>query len=192
MEDREIIALYWARNDRAIAASGEKYGGYCFTVAQNILGSPEDSEECVNDTWLSAWNAMPPHRPNVLRLFFARLTRAHSFNRYKARTAQKRGGGELAIVLEELSECIAGPETTEDAVLARELGASIRRFVGALPEREASLFLRRYFYTEPLKVIANRYHMTENYTSVILHRVRNKLKQQLIQEGYFDESNGFV
>ena len=192
MEDREIIALYWARNDRAIAASGEKYGGYCFTVAQNILGSPEDSEECVNDTWLSAWNAMPPHRPNVLRLFFARLTRAHSFNRYKARTAQKRGGGELAIVLEELSECIAGPETTEDAVLARELGASIRRFVGALPEREANLFLRRYFYTEPLKVIANRYHMTENYTSVILHRVRNKLKQQLIQEGYFDESNGFV
>lgn len=188
MEDREIIALYWGRKDEAIARSQEKYGPYCYTIAHNILSEHQDSEECVNDTWLNAWQAMPPHRPEVLKLFFAKITRALSFNRFKADRAQKRGGCETTVVLEELAECIAGEEDPEGELIARELGESVRRFISALPEREANLFLRRYFYTEPVSAIAERYHLSPNYTSVLLKRTRAKLKAQLSKEGYFDES----
>ena len=190
MEDSEIVALYWARQDEAITASSEKYGAYCYAVARNILEKAEDCEECVNDTWLHAWNAMPPHRPNVLRLFFAKLTRSVSFNRYKALSAEKRGGGETEAVLEELSECLADETDVEGEAIARELTATVQRFVDGLPQREADLFLRRYFFTEPIRKIAKRYQITENYTSVILNRVRKKLRQQLVKEGYFDGSKG--
>lgn len=186
MEDREIIALYWGRKDEAITQSQEKYGPYCYAIAHNILSERRDSEECVNDTWLNAWQAMPPHRPDVLKLFFAKITRSLSFNRFKANHAQKRGGGETMAVLEELSECIAGTENPEGELIAQELGESVRRFISALPEREANLFLRRYFYTESVSSIAERYHLSKNYTSVSLKRTRAKLKAQLMKEGYFD------
>ncbi len=184
MEDRQIVMLYWKRDPQAIEQSRQKYGAYCFSVAHNLLASREDAEECVNDTWLNAWNGMPPHRPSVLRMFLAKITRCISFNRFKANTAQKRGSGQLMLALEELSECIADENSVEDSVIAAELGESVRQFVRSLPEREGDVFVRRYFFTESIAEIAQSYGMTNNYTMVMLSRTRNKLKNHLMKEGY--------
>ena len=190
MEDTQIIQLYWSRDPQAITQSKDKYGAYCFCVAHNILDSPEDAEECVNDTWLHAWNGMPPHRPQVLRMFLAKITRRVAFNRVKARLTQKRGGGQLELALEELAECLSQESPVEDQVVARELGESIRRFVRALPRREGDLFVRRYFFTEPVGTIARRYGLSDNYTTVLLSRTRKKLRQHLIKEGFIHEPTG--
>ena len=165
MEDRQIVQLYWDRDQQAIACCKEKYGIYCFSVANHILESREDSEECVNDTWFSAWNRIPPHRPGALRMFLAKITRGLAFNRFKARYAQKRGGGQLPLVLDELGECV-------------------RQFVAQLPARDGDVFLRRYFFTESVKEIAEGYGLTENHVSVVLSRTRKKLKDHLTKEGY--------
>lgn len=187
MEDSRIIALYWQRNPDAIAESNQKYGAYCFRVADNILHSSEDSEECLNDTWLHAWNAMPPQRPARLRMFLAKITRNLSINRINARAAQKRGSGEIPLVLEELAECIAGETDLEADYEAKELGIYISRFVQRLPKRDGNVFVRRYFFTEPVCVIAQRYGLSENNVMVILSRSRKKLKCALIKEGYVHE-----
>lgn len=187
MQDGQIVELYWQKNADAIRETNSKYGAYCFAVADNILHNKEDSEECVNDTWLHAWNAIPPQRPRRLRAFLAKITRNLSFNRFNARTAEKRGGGEIVLVLDELAECIAGESDVEGAFEARELGQSIRSFIRTLPERDGNIFVRRYFFTEPAAAIAKRYGLTENNVMVILSRTRKKLKTQLIKEGYFNE-----
>lgn len=187
MNDSQIIELYWNKNTKAISASMEQYGAYCFSVANGILNDAQDSEECVNDTWLRAWNAIPPTRPNVLKVFLAKITRHLSFDRYKARKSLKRGGGETMLVLEELAECIADESDVEGQVNAKELGRVINQFVASLPERERNLFVRRYFFSEPTKAIAERYGMNENYVNVTLSRVRKRLRIHLSEEGYFDE-----
>ena len=183
MEDSQIVELYWQKNANAISETADKYGMYCFTIADNILHSAEDSEECVNDTWLRAWNAIPPQKPDVLRIFLARITRNLAFNRFNARNAQKRGGGEIALVLDELGECLGGADT-EAAYEAKELRQCIRRFVRSLPEREGNVLVRRYFFAESAADIAKRYGLTENNVMVILSRTRRKLKAHLLKEGY--------
>ncbi|MDE7244399.1 MAG: sigma-70 family RNA polymerase sigma factor [Oscillospiraceae bacterium] len=184
MEDHQIIELYWQKNENAISETAGKYGAYCFTIAQNILHSTEDAEECVNDTWLHAWNAMPPQRPNILRIFLAKITRNLSINRFHAESAEKRGGGEIVLVLDELAECIAGGVDAEAAYESKELEQCIRRFVRALPKRERNMFVRRYFFTEPVAAVAARYGLTENNVQVILSRTRKKLRLVLKKEGY--------
>ena len=187
MDDIKIIELYWQRDPTAIELTNDKYGGYCFAIANNILGCHEDSEECVNDTWLGAWNGMPPHRPNLLRMFLAKLTRSIAFNRYKSGHARRRGGGQIDLVLDELAECLTSESSAEEYALANELGEFIRQFVRELPTREGDIFARRYFFTEPTKTIAARYHISEDNTLVILSRVRKKLRESLIKEGLIDE-----
>lgn len=184
MEDTLIVELYWQKNADAISETANKYGAYCFTIADNILHNAEDSEECVNDTWLHAWNAIPPQKPNVLRMFLAKITRNLSFNRFNAKNAEKRGDGEIAFVLDELSECLAGDVDVEAAYEATELEQCIRHFVRALPERDRNVFVRRYFFTEPASKIAERYGLTTNNITVILSRTRKKLKHELTKEGY--------
>lgn len=184
MEDSQIVELYWQKNTEAISETADKYGAYCFTVADNILHSAEDSEECVNDTWLHAWNAMPPQKPDVLRMFLAKITRNLSFNRFNARNMEKRGGGEIVLVLDELSECLASEADVEATYEATELEQCIRCFVRSLPERDRNVFVRRYFFTEPTSTIAERYGLTANNIAVILSRVRKKLKLELAKEGY--------
>ena len=187
MEDSQIIELYWQRNTDAITKTNSKYGAYCFTIANNILHSKEDSEECVNDTWLRAWNAIPPQKPGKLQIFLAKITRNLSFNRYNARMAEKRGGGEILFVLDELAECLAGESDVENAYQLKELNQCIRLFVRRLPARDGNVFVRRYFFTDPVAAIAKRYGLTENNVMVILSRTRKKLKAHLIKEGYFNE-----
>ena len=187
MEDHQIIELYWARDEQAITVSDAKYGPYCRAVARNILWDERAGEECVSDTWFHAWNGIPPQKPEKLGSFLLKITRNLSLNRLRDGETQKRGGGEAMLALEELAQCIASSENVETALEARELGACIRRFVRNLPEREGNIFVRRYFYTDPLADIAKRYGLTENNVTVILSRTRKKLKDQLVKEGLLDE-----
>lgn len=184
MEDCRILDLYFERSEEAITQTCRKYGGYCYTVADNILHSPQDAEECVNDTWLHAWNAIPPQRPVHLRLFLARITRNLSLNRCAKLTAEKRGGHETALILDELAECLESESDVEDTVLAKELEACIDRFVRSLPKRDGNLFIRRYFFAESIAEIAERFGMTQDHVSVVLCRTRKKLKSCFIKEGY--------
>ena len=188
MEDSWIVDLYWKKNSDAILASEEKYGSYCCAIAENILHNREDAEECVNDTWLHAWNAIPPQRPQSLKLFLARITRNLSFNRWNAQAAEKRGGRETALVLDELAECLQSETDVEGEVLSRELNACVHSFVRGLPARERKVFVLRYFYTEPISQIAEHCSISENNVKVILNRTRKKLHKQLIKEGLSNES----
>lgn len=185
--DAQIIDLYWNRDAQAISASMNRYGSYCFSIADGILNNAQDAEECVNDTWLRAWNAIPPTRPAVLKIFFAKITRHLSFDKYKAGKALKRGGGNIQLVLDELAECIADESDVEGQVDAKELGKVINQFVASLPEREQNLFVRRYFFSEPIKAIADRYGLRENSVYVTLSRIRKRLRSHLSKEGYFNE-----
>lgn len=187
MEDYKIVALYWKKDENAINETSRKYGAYCFAIADNILHNKEDSEECVNDTWLKAWNAMPPQRPTKLQIFLAKITRNLSFNRFNARSAEKRGGGEIILVLDELAECLASETDIASEYEAKELGQCIRSFVRLLSERDGNIFVRRYFFTESISQIARKYGLTENNIMVILSRTRKKLKVHLVKEGFFSE-----
>ena len=185
MEDSQIIALFWQRNEDAIGATDEKYGPYCLSIARNILDIPEDARETVNDTYLGAWNAMPPHKPESLPAFLGKLTRRIAINRYHANRAAKRGGGETALALEELSQCIPAPAGVEDTLAEKELAQLLNRFVRSLPETQRQVFLLRYWYLEPVKVTAKRFGFSESKVKSMLQRTRNKLKRELEKEGIF-------
>ena len=184
MNDSQIIDLYWDRDESAIGETDKKYGPYCFSVARRILTSQEDAEECVSDTWFRAWHSMPPQRPSRLRVFLGKITRNLSFDRYRADTADKRGGGELPLALSELEPCVAGTVSVESHLEQQELEASIGRFLRSLPDRERNVFFRRYFYVESTKDIARQYGLKEGNVLVILSRARTKLRKHLEQEGY--------
>ena len=230
MDDSRIIALYFNRDETAIEETNRKYGAYCYTVANNILSSHEDAEECVNDTWMRTWNSIPPQRPQVLKLFLLRITRNVSLDRLKAVKAKKRGGGETELAIEELSECIPGagdvidemieklnalnrvhlPEAmagesgaervakysvpmacglrynfaakaVDDEVLAA-LAELIRQFVHSLPDLERAIFVRRYFFLDSIKAVADRYGMSEGSVMTRLSRTRKKLRTLLEKE----------
>ena len=145
MKDNEIIDLYWARNEKAIAATKEKYGNYCHTIAFNILHNNEDAEECTNDTYLGAWNSIPPQRPNPLSTYLGKIARNFALNRYKQYTAQKRGLGQVTAVLSELEECVPAETTVEQAVEEKVLVSVIDRFPVCTTENQAY-----YFYPQVL------------------------------------------
>lgn len=184
MTDDKIIESYWRREERAIRESDAKYGRYCLTIANHILYNREDSEECVNDTWLRAWHAIPPVRPTNLKLYFAKITRNLALSRYAANTAKKRGSGEVALILDELSEVLREPDEVESEYMAKELAAAVNSFVHTLPERECNVFVRRYFYSEEIPEIAERYGISARNVTVMLSRTRGKLKQYLEKEGF--------
>jgi len=183
MDDREIVALYWQRDERALRETEARCGAYCRALAERILRDPETARECVNDAYLRAWNAIPPERPNHLRAFLAKLTRNLALDRLRAETAGKRGGGTVEAVLDELGE-IADVGGAEDEVLARELGAAVSRFVRSLPPREGDIFVRRCFFAEDTADIARRCGLRANTVAASLSRTRKKLKAYLMEEGY--------
>lgn len=184
MEDSKIVQLFWARDQEAIAAAAQKYGGYCTAIAMQILGSAEDAEECVNDAYLHAWNAIPPHRPEVLSTFLGKITRNLALNRYKHNHAGKRGGGEAVLVLDELAECLADSGSPEQEVSRRALVDAINAFLGTLPADKRGMFICRYWYFDSVSAIAARYGMSANQVSVTLSRLRAKLHHDLEKEGF--------
>lgn len=184
MEDETILDLYFARNEQAVVETDRKYGAYCFALANGILHNQQDAEETVSDTYLRAWEAIPPRRPGVFKMFLAKITRNLAFTRWRKGTAEKRGGGEMELVLEELEGCIAAPGRVEDRMNGQELAKTIRSFLDTLPAREQDIFLRRYFFVEESAVIARRYGMKPASVLKTLSRTREKLKRYLAKEGY--------
>lgn len=184
MDDAKIVQLYWDRNEQAIPVTADKYGSYCSSIAKNILGNKEDAEECVNDTYMSAWNSMPPHRPSILSVFLGKIVRNLSFNRYKYNTAGKRGGGELPMVLEELSDLVSGKDDVEQAFDQKELTKAIDTFLDSLSPEKRSIFISRYWYTDSVSEIAVRYGMKEGAVSITLNRLRLKLHNYLLERGF--------
>ena len=177
-----IIDLYWAREERAIVESDRKYGRYCLSIARSIVGVEEDAEECVNDTWLRAWNAMPPQRPGVLSAFFAKLTRNLSLDRWRKNRAAKRGGGVVEVALQELEDCLPDRNTPEGRLEAVETARAISAFLRQQPELDRVLFVRRYFHLESLEGLRSRFGLTEGQVKSRLHRTRRRLKKAL-EEG---------
>ena len=184
MLDEQIVALYWSRSEQAIVETGEKYGGYLNRIAYGVLRDTPDAQECVNDTYHSAWNAMPPNRPNRLSAFLGKITRRLSIDRLRRQSAEKRGGGELPLVLDELSGCVSGVDTAEDEVLRQELSSLLDAFLSSLSDTERRVFLRRYWYLDSIAEIAGRFGFTQSKTASMLHRTRGKLREALRKEGY--------
>ena len=184
MEDKDIVQLYFARNEQAIVETSVKYGNYCMSIAMNILNNPEDAEESVNDTYLKTWNSIPPHKPNILSTFLGKIVRNISFNKYKANHAMKRGGNEISAILDEISEIVSNNESVEDEVIANELANAVNDFINTLSELKRHIFIRRYWYSDKISVIAHRCGSSENYIHVELNRIRKQLRNYLIERGY--------
>ena len=184
MDDTKIVQLYWDRNEQAIPATADKYGNYCISIAKNILGNHGDAEECVNDTYMNAWNSIPPHRPSLLSAFLGKIVRNLSFNRYKHNTADKRGGGELPVVLDELSELVSGKDDVEQRIYHKELVQSIDTFLDSLSPEKRSIFVSRYWYTDSISEIAVRHGMKDGAVSMTLNRLRLKLHNYLLERGF--------
>ena len=184
MDDHSIIQLYFDRDELAVEETARKYGSYCYTIANNILSNREDALESVNDTYLDTWNAIPPHRPSSLALFLGKITRRISIDRLRRNNAQKRGGGELALVLDELQQCIPSETDVAQEFEKRYLSQIINEFVKALSEKERKVFLCRYWYMDSIKSIARRFGYSESKVKSMLFRTREKLREALRKEGY--------
>lgn len=182
MEDKQIVALYWERSEQAITETDIKYGAYCRTIAGNILSDEQDMEECVSDTYLRAWNTMPPQRPAILSAFLGKITRNLSLDRFRTRTAQKRGAGQTVLALSELEECIPASASTEEIVELQLLTGIIERFLHALSDEKRRIFLQRYWYLMPVREIAQQNGMSESKITSMLHRTRKELRTCLEKE----------
>ena len=183
MEDEKIVDLYWDRREDAITQSQVKYGRYCHSIAYNILYSDEDSEECVSDTWLRAWGAIPPARPASLKAFLGKITRNLALDRYDAAKAKKRGGGETDTALDELAEVIPDASSQASAIEEIELTEILNDFLATLSPEKRRIFMRRYWYMDPVKDIAEFYGVSESKVKTTLFRCREELKTVLTKEG---------
>ena len=183
MHDEKIVELYWQRSDDAIPETARKFSSYCHIIAYNILNDISDSEECVNDTWLGAWNSMPSNRPSKLAPYLGKITRNLALNIAFAQSRKKRVSKNLTLALDELDECVANDINLEQAVELSELRAAIREFVSSLPEEERRFFLARYWYFESEKEISERMGCTRSKLASKLSRTRKKLKEYLMEEG---------
>lgn len=183
MEDKDIVELYWQRKEDAIPQTAKKYGSYCRTIAYNILADEQDTEECVNDTWLGAWNSMPDNRPSRLAPYLAKLTRWISLSRLRAQNRLKRGGGETSLALDELAETLDGRTDMEKELELRELKTELRRFLTALEETERQVFLARYFFLASIPEIAEKFGYSRSKVTTMLYRTRHRLLNHLKEEG---------
>lgn len=183
MEDSKIIDLFWARSEFAIKETSNKYSRYCHTISYNILSNHEDAEECVNDTYLRAWNAIPPTRPNYFRVFLGKITRNISLDQYKKYMTRKRGLGQIELALSELDECIPTMSNIEEVIDEKELVDIINKYLESLPKEKRIIFVQRYWYLMSMKDIAEQSNESESKIKSILFRIRNELKTILEKEG---------
>lgn len=184
MKDEQIVQLYWQRSEAAISETAARYGSYLAKIAYNILADFEDSSECINDTYLAAWNSMPEHRPQVLSTYLGKITRQLAINLFRKRNSAKRAGSQYALSLADLEDCIADRETPEQVVDAKQLDEAINTFVRGLSEQEQTLFIGRYFYFDSVKRVAEYCGIRESMAKGILYRTRQKLRNYLAKEGF--------
>lgn len=183
LEDSQIVSLYWERNEAAIDHTDKKYGKYLAKIAYNILADREDSRESVNDTYLAAWDSIPPHRPEVLSAYLGKLTRRISIDRFRRKHSQKRGGSEYPLSLQELESCI-GSNTTEQAVELQLLTDAIEQYLRSISQEARNVFIGRYYYLDPVKQIASYCHISESKVKILLYRTRQGLWEHLQKEGF--------
>lgn len=184
MEDSQIVALYWDRDEAAITQTDKKYGKYLAKIAYNILADREDTQESVNDTYLAAWDSMPPHRPNVLSTYLGKLTRRISIDLFRKKTSQKRCCGEYTLSLEELGDCVSGGDSTQEAVTVTLLAQSIEQYLRSVSREARNVFLCRYYYLDSVKQIAATCGFTESKVKLLLYRTRQGLHNHLEKEGF--------
>lgn len=184
MEDKKIVDLYIQRSEQAVTETQSKYGNYCFSIAYQILANNEDAEESVNDTYIDAWNSIPPHKPAILSTFLGKITRRISIDRWRTRNAKKRGRGEMPLVLEELAECIEGNNSIEQELEQKRLSEVINTFVLGLPMMEQKVFLCRYWYMDSIDSICKQFGFSESKVKSMLYRTREKLKLVLEKEDF--------
>jgi len=184
MDDNAIIDLYFARDQQAIQATAQAYSAYCTSIARRILDDQGAAEECVNDAWLKCWQSIPPQRPRSLKSFAGRVVRNLALSALRSENAQKRGGGQVQLALDELSEVVSGADTPEGALDRQAFRAALDGFLASLPERNRNLFLRRYWYLDSVEALAKRFSMSRTQVTTTLHRLRQKLRVHLQQEGY--------
>lgn len=182
LRDEQIIELYWARDQRAIAETERSYGALCRGLARRILRSAEDAEECVNDGYLRLWNRIPPERPDSLSAFLSRIVRNLCVDRLRQAGAAKRGGRAVTVSLHEL-DWVTGRGSVESGLLAEELGRAVDRFLRTQPEEARNVFLRRYYFFDSRAEIAERYEISAARVSVVLSRTRKRLRAYLNEEG---------
>lgn len=183
MEDQGIIQLFFDRSEQAIEETDKKYGGLCFSIAYNVLDNREDSEESVSDTYLAAWNTIPPRRPNFLNAFLAKMTRHISIDRWRKRSAKKRGGGEIILALEELEDCVDA-QSVESEFAKKELTRVLNQFLLSLPKTERNVFLCRYWYLDSIQTISQVSGFSQSKVTSMLYRLRGRLRKTLTEEGY--------
>lgn len=183
MEDAKIIELYLNRDEDAVSATAEQYGGYLTSIALRILGDYEDALECVNDTYWHTWRTIPPTIPKVLRIFLAKIARNIAFDRYKKSHAAKRVPGNLTAVLEELEEVLPAANTVESHMNQKALSEAISEFLWTLPKEQRQIFVRRYWYCDDLNALCEQFGYSQSKMKSFLFRTRNKMKVYLEQEG---------
>ena len=182
MEDRDIISLYWKRSEKAITETDKKYGRYCSYIAYGILNDREDTKEIVNDTYLKTWNTVPPRNPSPLKAYLGMICRQLAINLFEEKRAQKRGG-EIAAVIEELTECVPDRASTVDMADSLALKDAMKRFVESLPPQSQKVFVRRYWYSASVAEIGKAYGMKKSAVTAMLTRTREKLREYLKKEG---------
>ncbi len=178
MEDQLIINLFFERSEKAISELAKKYGRLCCTISYNILGSEQDAEECVNDTYLAAWNTIPPQNPNPLQAYICKIARNLSLKKYHANRAACRNNF-YDVVLEEIADCLDAGNNVEDEIMAKELAKQVNEFLETLKVRDRVIFVQRYWYLTPISEIAKNLNMSSNSVTVRLHRIREKLRKYL-------------
>ena len=183
MNDEQIINLFLTRSEKAIYEAKEKYEKYCYDIAYNILHNIEDSEECVNDAYLQAWNTIPPQKPNFLASFLGKITRNLAINKYKYNSAKKRGIGRMDIILDELEECLPAKDNIEQEVEDKIAIESLNVFLSMQKSRTRKIFIRRYWYMDSIKEIAKDFNMSESNVKMTLSRTRIALKMFMEKEG---------
>ena len=185
MEDVKIVELYWFRDETAIDETRSKYGTYCNRIAYRILGNIQDAEECENDTYLRAWNTMPPQKPDLLSSYLGMLCRNSALNKYRRYHAQKRGAGDVSVSLGELDECIPDSKSIDDALEEKELAEILSVFLRGLPEYECSIFIYRYWHLASVNEISEKFGCSKSKVKTTLYRTRLKLRTVLEREGIF-------
>ena len=184
MNDSQIVNMYWERNEKAVEETQKKYGSFCYSVAYSILCNEEDAKESVNDTYLDAWNSIPPHKPSVLSAFLGKITRRISIDKWRNKNAARRGGGQITDTLDELAECIPDNNGIEKQLEEKALNETINSFIKSLPEKEQKIFICRYWYLDSIKSISEQFGFSQSKVTSMLFRTREKLRKILMEEGF--------
>lgn len=184
MDDSEIIELFNRRSETAVKAASEKFGALCRKIIYNILKNKEDCEECENDTYMKLWTTIPPKQPQILTAYIARIAKNTALSKYRAKHREKRGGSELDLIFEELSDIVPAPHTTQESVEAKETVELVNEFLKQLPREKRIIFVRRYWFCHGVKEIAKDVNLTPSNVSAILSRTKAALKDYLKERGY--------